>query len=87
MVSCYADIRTGDKLITSGLGGRFPANYPVAVITKIDRPTGDDFATIQAEPLALLDQSREVLLIWHNQPDSEPEIESTTEAEVVSDEK
>jgi len=82
-----ADIRTGDKLITSGLGGRFPANYPVAVITKIDRPTGDDFATIQAEPLALLDQSREVLLIWHNQPDSEPEIESTTEAEVVSDEK
>lgn len=63
-----ADIRKGDTLITSGLGGRFPANYPVAVITHIERSPDEAFVTVGAEPLALLDRSREVLLVWHNQP-------------------
>ena len=63
-----ADIRKGDTLITSGLGGRFPANYPVAVITHIERSSDEAFVTVRAEPLALLDRSREVLLVWHNQP-------------------
>ena len=63
-----ADIRKGDTLITSGLGGRFPANYPVAVITHIERSPDEAFVTVRAEPLALLDRSREVLLVWHNQP-------------------
>ncbi len=63
-----ADIREGDTLITSGLGGRFPANYPVAVITSIERSPDEAFVTVTAEPLALLDRSREVLLVWHNQP-------------------
>ena len=66
-----ADIRKGDTLITSGLGGRFPANYPVAVITKIERSPDEAFVTVTAEPLALLDRSREVLLVWHNQPQVE----------------
>lgn len=65
-----ADIRKGDKLITSGLGGRFPANYPVAVITQIDRSPDEAFISVRAEPLALLDRSREVLLVWHNQPEA-----------------
>ncbi|MDH5710478.1 MAG: rod shape-determining protein MreC [Gammaproteobacteria bacterium] len=63
-----ADIREGDTLITSGLGGRFPANYPVAVITQIERSPDETFVTVRAEPLAQLDRSREVLLVWHNQP-------------------
>ncbi|MDH5611708.1 MAG: rod shape-determining protein MreC [Gammaproteobacteria bacterium] len=63
-----ADIREGDTLITSGLGGRFPANYPVAVVTHIERSPDEAFVTVRAEPLALLDRSREVLLVWHNQP-------------------
>ena len=63
-----ADIRKGDTLITSGLGGRFPANYPVAIITHIERSPDEAFVTVKAEPLALLDRSREVLLVWHNQP-------------------
>ena len=63
-----ADIRKGDLLITSGLGGRFPANYPVAIITKIERSADEPFVTVRAEPLALLDRSREVLLVWHNRP-------------------
>jgi len=66
-----ADIRPGDKLISSGLGERFPRNYPVAVITKINRNTGETFISVRAEPLAQLDTSREVLLVWtqhHEKP-------------------
>jgi rod shape-determining protein MreC len=59
-----ADIRVGDKLISSGLGERFPRNYPVATITKIDRNTGETFIDVRAEPMAQLDTSREVLLVW-----------------------
>ena len=72
-----ADIRTGDKLITSGLGGRFPPNYPVAVITHIERPAGESFAQVRAEPLAQLDHSREVLLVWHEQAAQEDHPEET----------
>lgn len=63
-----ADVKEGDTLITSGLGGRFPANYPVAIITHIEHSTEEAFVTVTAKPLALLDRSREVLLVWHNQP-------------------
>ena len=62
------DIKEGDLLITSGLGGVFPPNFPVAVISKVERPAGEPFATIEAKPHALLDKSREVLLVWRNQP-------------------
>jgi rod shape-determining protein MreC len=82
------DIKEGDLLITSGLGGVFPPNFPVAVITRIERPAGEPFATIEALPHALLDKSREVLLVWRNEPvpvadeaeaDSEPVEETAKE--------
>ncbi len=63
-----ADIQIGDLIVASGLGQRFPPNYPVARIVKIERPVGEAFATVLAEPLAHLDKSREVLLVWHNPP-------------------
>lgn len=62
------DIQVGDTLITSGLGGVFPPNYPVARITEVERPAGEPFATVVAIPLAQLDKSREVLLVWRNDP-------------------
>ncbi len=63
-----ADIEIGDQIISSGLGGRFPPNYPVGRIVSIERPAGESFATVLAEPVAHLDRSREVLLVWHNPP-------------------
>lgn len=59
-----ADIRVGDLLVTSGLGGRFPPGYPVAEVTEIKQDPGRNFSHISARPRAHLDQSREVLLIW-----------------------
>jgi len=63
-----ADVRVGDLVVSSGLGGRFPANYPVATVTRVERRPGQSFANVIAEPRAQLDRSREVLLVW---PDSE----------------
>lgn len=59
-----ADIRPGDLLVTSGLGGRFPAGYPVAEVTRVQRDPGQPFAQVTATPRARLDRSREVLLVW-----------------------
>ena len=67
------DIQVGDTLITSGLGGIFPPNYPVASITKVERPAGEPFATVEAMPIAQLDKTREVLLVWRNKPEDNPE--------------
>jgi len=63
-----ADLKIGDQIFSSGLGGRFPPNYPVGRIVSIERPAGESFSTVLAEPVAHLDRSREVLLVWHNPP-------------------
>jgi rod shape-determining protein MreC len=59
-----ADIRPGDLLVTSGLGGAFPAGYPVAVVATVNRIPQEPFADVTATPSAALDQVREVMLIW-----------------------
>ncbi len=59
-----ADIRVGDLLVTSGLGGHFPAGYPVALVSDVRLEQGKPFATVQAEPTARLDRTHEVLLVW-----------------------
>ena len=59
-----ADIRAGDLLVTSGLGGAFPAGYPVAIVDQVTRIPQEPFADVTATPAAALDQVREVMLIW-----------------------
>lgn len=58
-----ADIRIGDELVTSGLGGRFPADYPVATVSAIREDLTRGFISALAVPKARLDSSREVLII------------------------
>jgi rod shape-determining protein MreC len=59
-----ADIRPGDLLVTSGLGGHFPAGYPVAEVSAIQHDPGHTFSIVAATPMADLNRSREVLLVW-----------------------
>ena len=66
-MAATTDIEEGDLLVTSGLGGRFPVGYPVAVVSKIERDPGQSFATVQAKPSAALDRSRYVLLVFKAQ--------------------
>lgn len=78
------DLNVGDTLITSGFGGTFPPNYPVAIISEVERPLGEQFAVIKAAPLALLDKTREVLLVWRNTVETYTE-GSATPAETSSE--
>jgi len=58
-----ADIRVGDLLVTSGLGGHFPPGYPVAEVTQVINNPGQPFARILAKPSANLERAHEVLLV------------------------
>jgi rod shape-determining protein MreC len=70
-----ADIRAGDLLVTSGLGGAFPAGYPVAVVDSVTRIPHEPFADVTATPAAALEQVREVMLIWSQAPDTGETVE------------
>ena len=59
------DVKAGDRLVTSGLGGRFPRGYPVGTVTKVEFDPGSPFAHIVARPVAQLDRIREVMLLEH----------------------
>ncbi|MGE0384199.1 MAG: rod shape-determining protein MreC [Gammaproteobacteria bacterium] len=63
-VPTNADIREGDLIVTSGMGGRFPRGYPVAQVSAVAIDPGQPFARVTARPTARLSQSHEVLLVW-----------------------
>lgn len=57
-----ADIKVGDRLVTSGLGGVFPQGYPVAKVTEIHRDAQP--VVFRATPYARIATDREVVLVW-----------------------
>ncbi|CAG9429061.1 rod shape-determining protein MreC [Providencia alcalifaciens] len=63
------DIRVGDVLVTSGLGGRFPEGYPVAVVSAVKHDTQRAYTIISARPSAELQRLRYLLLLWGNESD------------------
>jgi len=67
-----ADIEVGDLLVTSGLGGTFPAGYPVGIVEAVERLPQEPFARVAARPTAALNQVREIMLIWPNETTIEP---------------
>ncbi|MBO6069582.1 MAG: hypothetical protein J6P43_00770, partial [Succinivibrionaceae bacterium] len=58
------DIKEGDLLVSSGLGGKFPAGYPVARVTEFIADNGVGFSEVKAKPLEKLSRLRYVLLMW-----------------------
>lgn len=68
-----ADIQKGDVLISSGLGGRFPPNYPVARVADIVSDPNEAFLKITTVPMAKLDHGRQVLIIWPGKFELKPE--------------
>lgn len=64
ILTIESDVKVDDLLVSSGLDGIFPAGYPVGTITKVERDPSETFAVVEARPLAQLDRSREVLLLW-----------------------
>ena len=62
------DMRAGDRLVSSGMGQVYPKNYPVAEIISVYADPGQDFATVRARPLAQLESTRHVMLVYNNAP-------------------
>jgi rod shape-determining protein MreC len=67
-----ADIAAGDQLVTSGLGGRFPAGLAVGEVTEIATDDTRLFLVATARPAARLDRSGQLLLLWTSE--SAPEV-------------
>jgi rod shape-determining protein MreC len=62
-----ADVRVGDVLVTSGLGGVFPSGYPVGRVTEVDPSAPQPLARVLVAPFAHLTTDREVMLLWFRQ--------------------
>lgn len=58
-----ADVRVGDVVLTSGLGGRFPAGFPVGTIMALHPDDSHAFLVGDVRPAARLDRGRDVLLL------------------------
>ena len=59
-----ADVVVGDLLVTSGLGGGFPAGYPVGTVAEVKRDPAQSLADVDVKPAAALDRSRELMFVW-----------------------
>ena len=74
-----SDIMVGDVLLSSGLGGRFPNGYPVAIVEEVEVIDDEAFVRISAKPIAKLDRSNHVLLLSH-EPNDDQTFSSAVEA-------
>jgi len=61
------DIKSGDLLITSGLGGVYPKGYPVATVSSLSAAPGQAFMQAQARTTVQNESIHELLLVWSNQ--------------------
>jgi rod shape-determining protein MreC len=61
-----SDIKVGDTVVTSGLGGRFPPGFPVGRIVALRPDESRAFLEGDLRPAAQLDRGREVLLLRSN---------------------
>ena len=59
-----SDIKEGDLLVSSGMGGTFPPGYPVAQVSRIVNDPNEAFLAITAKPAARLNHGKQVMLIW-----------------------
>jgi rod shape-determining protein MreC len=66
-----ADVKIGDLLVSSALGGRFPAGYPVGQIYDVKNTAGEHFMEAVAYPSAKLNQGRQALLVWSEHPNAD----------------
>ena len=61
--SSDADIREGDVLVTSGVGGGFPAGLAVATVESVERDSASGFARAVAQPTSHPERYRHFLVL------------------------
>jgi rod shape-determining protein MreC len=62
-LSPNAEIRAGDRLVTSGIDGTYPPGLAVAEVVSVERETGQIFARVICKPVAGVDKSPQVLIL------------------------
>ncbi|RII81879.1 rod shape-determining protein MreC [Neopusillimonas maritima] len=70
-----ADVRTGDTLVTSGIGGLFPAGLAVARVDEVRRDAVSGFAVAVATPLSHPERYRHFLVLLSEQSELLSEVE------------
>ena len=71
-----ADIREGDVLVTSGVGGLFPPGLPVGKIETVERDSVSGFARAVGQPLAHPERYRHFLVLQVPMEDEQVSSES-----------
>ena len=71
-VPLNSGVQVGDLLVTSGLGGRFPAGFPVGTISALRTDDSHAFLVGDVTPSARLDRGRDVLLLKSAPPQPLP---------------
>nr|WP_150786537.1 rod shape-determining protein MreC [Pseudomonas fluorescens] len=84
-VADTADIKEGDLLVSSGLGQRFPAGYPVATVREVIHDSGQPFAIVRAVPTAALNRSRYLLLVFSDSRTAEERANDAAQAQEALD--
>ena len=84
-VADTADIKEGDLLVSSGMGQRFPAGYPVATVKEVIHDSGQPFAIVRAVPTAALNRSRYLLLVFSDRRTPEERANDSAEAQEAAD--
>lgn len=77
----YVDIKVGDKLVTSGIDGIYPAGLAVAKVTKILQNPESPFAKIISTPVAEVSNHLQLLILELPQVKEPPLITKPVEAE------
>jgi rod shape-determining protein MreC len=62
-MAANAEIQNGDRLVTSGIDGTYPAGLPVATVVRIERDAEHSFARVVCKPAAGVDRGRYVLVL------------------------
>jgi rod shape-determining protein MreC len=62
-LSPNAEIQPGDRLVTSGIDGTYPAGLAVALVASVERETGQVFARVTCKPLAGVERDGQVLIL------------------------
>jgi rod shape-determining protein MreC len=68
-VPITTDVREGDLVETSGLGGGFPSGFPVGRVASVRIESTAAFAIVGVTPLAQLDRARHLLILLDAPPE------------------
>jgi len=78
-VSPTMNILVGDKILSSGLGQRFPRGYPVGDVVSIEHNNSSPFMDVRVRPSAGLQTSRQLLLLFSDSQNISEKSQEQTE--------